>query len=76
MMIGIGTPSNHRSAPLAIVASVVVSDNGATLSGFLVLLIERRLATHRRGPPETRADLLGNYDVLDREERSKLLHVP
>jgi hypothetical protein len=35
MMIGIGTPSNQRSAPLAIVASVVVSDNDATWSGFL-----------------------------------------
>ena len=31
MMIGIGTPSNQRSAPLAMIASVVVTDNGANL---------------------------------------------
>ena len=32
-MIGIGTPSNQRSAPLAMIASVVVTDNGAKLVG-------------------------------------------
>ena len=31
MMIGIGTPSNQRSAPLAMIASVVATDNGANL---------------------------------------------
>jgi hypothetical protein len=31
MMIGIGTPSNQRSAPLAMIASVVVTDNGVNL---------------------------------------------
>jgi hypothetical protein len=54
MMIGIGTPSNQRSAPLAMIASVDVNDNGATESEFRVLLIERRLATQRKGPPERR----------------------
>ena len=33
MMIGIGTPSNQRSAPLAMIASVVVTNNGAKLVG-------------------------------------------
>jgi len=83
MMIGIGTPTSQRSALRAIVASVIVSDNGATKSRFLVLLIERRLPHKERGPPK-RGDPLVNYDrsrwgkgiERSHKERSKQLHVP
>ena len=79
-MIGIGTPSNRRSAPLAMIASVDVNDNGATESEFRVLLIERRLATQRKGRPRDAFSQLRQFDGKGIEgshkDRSKQLHVP
>ena len=62
-MIGIGTPSNQRSAPLAMIASVGVTDNGATQSGFRNP-VNRAPPCHKekRGSPERRGDPLVNYD--------------
>ena len=84
MMIGIGTPSNQRSAPLAMIASVVVGDNGANLVGVPHPKSSVALPHKEEGPPEKRSDPLVNYDRFrwgkrierSHKERSKQLHVP